>query len=215
MSIWRYITILLGLLSTHLAFAVEQIEVSALLGKKAVLILDGVQRIVAVGKPTPEGVELVSVEQDGVKLKIEGQTQYYPLGSKQVSSRYSKPTQLEERVYKDGTGMFRTVGSINGMPVNFLVDTGATSVAMNSNVAKRVGIDYIVSGQPMMVQTAQGVTRAWRVKLKRIRVGQIELSNIDAGVLEGGYPVEVLLGMSFLGKLKVEHQGEVMIMQTP
>ena len=52
------------------------------------------------------------------------------------------------------------------------------------------------------------------MKLDRLRVGTIELTNIDAAVLEGSYPVEVLLGMSFLGRLNVQHQGELMIMQT-
>ena len=214
MRILQIISILSGFFLTTVCSAVEQIEVSALLGKKAVLVIDGVQYIVAVGKPTQEGVELVSVEQDGVKLKIDGKTEYYAIGSKQLTSKYSKPKNTEERVYKDGTGMFRTGGSINGTLVSFLVDTGASSVAMNSNIAKRVGINYMLTGKPMRVQTAQGTTKAWSVKLDRLRVGTIELTNIDAAVLEGSYPVEVLLGMSFLGRLNVQHQGELMIMQT-
>ena len=193
-------------------FAIENIEVSGLLGTKASLIVDGKQQVVAVGQRTKEGVELVAIESDGVKLKIDGETRYYPLGSSQVSSKYSKRSQVQERIYKNGD-MFRTIGSINGVPVNLLVATGATSVAMNANGAKRVGINHLLEGQPMRVQTAQGVTNAWGVKLKSVIVGQIELNNIDAVVLEGAYPVEVLLGMSFLGQLNIQHQGEVMVLE--
>lgn len=214
MSAGRIIVFIASYSFACCCLAVEQIEVSALLGSKAVVKVDGVQHMLAVGQKTPQGVKLIAVENEGVQLKIDGKIKYYPLGSIQIATQFSKPKQTQERVYKDGSGMFRTAGSINGVTVSFLVDTGASSVAMNSNIAKRVGINYLLSGQPMMVQTAQGVSKAWQVKLDRVRVGQIELSNVTAGVLEGDYPIDVLLGMSFLGKLNVQHQGEVMLLET-
>jgi aspartyl protease family protein len=84
---------------------------------------------------------------------------------------------------------------------------------MNRNEARRLGIDYIVEGEPAYVQTASGVSEAYRVQLETIAVGKIKLNNIDAIVVEGDSPEEILLGMSFLGRLSVKHENEVMSLQ--
>ena len=81
--------------------------------------------------------------------------------------------------------------------MQFLVDTGATSIAMNENEARRLGIDYRVDGKPMVASTASGTSRGWRVTLDRVKIGGIELLGVEAAVIEGGYPTEALLGMSF------------------
>lgn len=110
--------------------------------------------------------------------------------------------------------MFRTVGSINGYPVNFLVDTGASIVAMNSIQAKRLGIQYLLDGNPTMVSTAGGNVAAYNIRLKNVSVGQIKLQDIDAVIIEGAHPEDVLLGMSFLGRLNVKNENEVMMLET-
>lgn len=214
MWVRKFLILYIAFTVPMLAAAAEQIEVSGLLGKKAVLIIDGKQALLAVGEKTKDGIELMAIEADGVRLKIDGETDYYPLGSSQVGTSYTKRSKVQERIYKDAMGMFVTTGTINGAMVNFMVDTGATSIAMNSNTARRIGINYLLDGKEIRVSTAQGVTNAWQIKLDRVRVGEIELRNVDAGVLEGSHPTEVLLGMSFLSRLKVEHQGEVMLLET-
>ncbi|WP_410966326.1 TIGR02281 family clan AA aspartic protease, partial [Salmonella sp. SAL4449] len=83
-----------------------------------------------------------------------------------------------------------------------LVDTGATSIAMNENEARRLGIDYRVDGKPMVASTASGTSRGWRVTLDRVKIGGIELLGVEAAVIEGGYPTEALLGMSFLNRVR-------------
>jgi aspartyl protease family protein len=105
--------------------------------------------------------------------------------------------------------MYSTVGSINGLPVTFLVDTGASSMALNASQARRLGIDYRVVGEPTFVGTASGVTKAYRVTLETVTVGQIKQSNITAVVIEGNHPAQVLLGMSFLGRLEILHEGSM------
>ncbi|MNJ70419.1 hypothetical protein D3C77_668750 [compost metagenome] len=85
--------------------------------------------------------------------------------------------------------------------MQFLVDTGATSVAINENQARRLGIDYRAAGQPLLVNTASGTAKAWRVRLNSVKVGAIDVLGVEAVVLEGESPSEALLGMSFLGRV--------------
>lgn len=189
------------------------IEVAGILGSKVVLVIDKRQRVLNTGEIAPEGVKVIDVDSGGATLEVHGERNYYALGSSRVSTVFVEPEVVEELIYKDSNGMYRTGGYINGLPVNFLVDTGATTVALNRNEARRLGLDYIVEGEPAYVKTASGVSEAYRVKLKTIAVGKIKFSNVDAMVIDSDSPEEVLLGMSFLGRLNVQHQNEVMSLQ--
>lgn len=190
-----------------------KIEIAGLLGDKAVLIINGQQQILQLGE-TVRGIKLVAVAAEGVTLEIDGRQDYYPLGSAQIGTSYSVSEKISERVYRDGSGMFRTMGSINGYPVNFLIDTGASIVAMNSNEAERLGIQYLLDGQPTMVSTASGNVEAYNIRLENVAIGQIKLSNIEAVVIEGTHPPDILLGMSFLRRLNVKNENEVMMLET-
>jgi len=117
------------------------------------------------------------------------------------------------QVWRDTAGMYTTVGSINGLPVTFLVDTGATAVAMNANQARRLGIDYRVTGRQSGVTTASGVEHAWAVTLDTVKVGDLELHNVGAVVLEGAHPATTLLGMTFLGRLEINNDGRLMTLR--
>ena len=106
--------------------------------------------------------------------------------------------------------MYRVVGSINGFPVRFLVDTGASSIAMNSAQARRLGIDYRVEGKPGMASTASGVVRSYGVVLDRVKVGDIELRNVRAEIIDGSHPQQVLLGMTFLSRVDMAREGQML-----
>jgi aspartyl protease family protein len=190
-----------------------RIEIAGLLGEKAVLMINGRQYVLQIGE-TVQGIKLLAVAAEGVTLEIDGREDYYPLGSAQVSTSYSVREKASERVYRDGNGMFRTIGSINGYPVNFLIDTGASIIAMNSNEAERLGIRYLLDGQPTMVSTASGNVNAYNVRLDNVAVGQIKLTDLQAVVIEGTHPEIVLLGMSFLSQLNVKNENEVMMLET-
>jgi aspartyl protease family protein len=191
-----------------------KIEVVGLLGEKAVLRIDGRQHILPIGKASPEGVKLVSIEAEGVTVEIDGRRESYRMGDTAIGTNYEKPVHVTEQVFKDTSGMFRATGTINGYPVNFLVDTGATTVAMNSNEARRLGIQYELNGIPGTVMTAGGTAQAYKVKLTSVSVGRIKLSNIDAVVIKNTQLDEVLLGMSFLGRLNVQHKDTIMLLET-
>ena len=131
-------------------------------------------------------------------------------GHSVVASPYKQKESATVIVSSDARGMYTTVGSINGLPVSFLIDTGATTIAMNAVQAKRLGIDFRITGQKTMVGTASGVAKAYQVTLNKVTLGAITRHNISAVVIEGGFPVQTLLGMSFLGQLDIQREGSVM-----
>ena len=104
-----------------------------------------------------------------------------------------------------------TDGQINGGPVRFLVDTGATAVSLSSADAARLGIDY-KKGRPGLMGTANGAAVAYRVKLDTVRVGDIVVNNVDAAVLEGNEMPFVLLGMTFLNRMEMKREGQTMVL---
>lgn len=190
--------------------AIENLDVAGLFGNKAVLVIDGKRYTLEVGESSPEGVKLVKTSLESAVLEIDGATKEYLMGKTTVGTHFESTKQKTVQVFKDSRGMYRANGVINGHPVEFLVDTGATSVAMNTLQAKRLGIQYMLEGEKGHVSTASGVAQAYYIKLNVVSIGSIKLHNIDAVVLEGAGPVEILLGMSFLSRLKVEHKGQVM-----
>lgn len=189
--------------------AADNVMVLGLFKDKAVVSINGKQYTLAPGQASPEGITLISASSNGAVLEAAGKRTTYPLGS-QVNTNFAAPKHIAVQLYPNAQGMYLTVGSINGLPVNFLVDTGATLVSMNAVEAKRLGIDFRVIGQPGMTSTASGVAPAYQIKLNRVRVGDIELRDVDALVLNGNNPTEVLLGMSFLNRLEIQHSGKMM-----
>ncbi len=95
-----------------------------------------------------------------------------------------------------------------------LLDTGATSIAMSSVEAKRLGIQYWLSGEKIMVNTASGMARAYAITLNRVQVGSIGINNVSATVVEGSNPQDILLGMSFLNRVDMTNSGNVMVLRS-
>ena len=205
----KFLSVILLALLCRTGFAAQQITVEALFGNKAMLMIEGVRHTLAVGQSTPDGVRLVDVNPHRAILEVGGKQQSYQPGSA-VSLSFSQRDQVEETVYADRMGMFKTFGSINGQPVHFLVDTGATLIAMNKSQAKKLGIQYRLRGKPSGASTASGYVRGYKVKLKSVTLGKIKRRNVDAMVIDGNHPGPILLGMSFLDKLKVEKSGDAL-----
>lgn len=194
------------------AVAVEKIEVQGLFAHKAVLSIDGKRHILAVGETSPEGVKLISAHSKAATLEVDGVRKEYQLGNT-VSTTFAPRQSLQETVFIDSGGMYRTFGSINGRSVRFLIDTGAGAVAMNSEQAKQLGIRYDKIGVESTVSTASGFSKAYQVRLKTVSVGGITERNVPAFVIEGNHPGPILLGMTFLGRLDIEHSGNAMTLK--
>jgi aspartyl protease family protein len=108
-------------------------------------------------------------------------------------------------------GHFMTDGQINGRTVQFMVDTGATTIAMSVADAKRIGLEY-QNGQTVQMSTANGVTQGWRVTLNTVRVGDVMVSGVEAVVSPGGMPY-VLLGNSFLSRFQMNRNNDQMVLE--
>jgi aspartyl protease family protein len=194
------------------AHAVERVVVRGLFANKAVVSIDGRQRLLQVGKRSPEGVLLISADSQSAVLEVNGQRRRYRLGS-EVSSSYAPNRTARLHIAPDSRGMYRTVGTINGQTVNFLVDTGASVIAMNTHEARRLGIPYRLTGVRGRVSTASGYAPAWYVTLRQVTVGELRLRNVRAVVLTGSHPPVTLLGMSFLGRINMQSRGRVMLLK--
>jgi aspartyl protease family protein len=216
MPLSRYLLCLLVLgISLHLTpvIAGMDVRVVGLFPDRAVLLVEGRQHLLKVGQTSPEGIKLVSASSESAVLLIDGEQVTARLDGR-VSAIKRPPATVEEvQVWRNTTGMYTTVGSINGLPVSFLVDTGATQVAMNAAQARRLGIDFHVIGTPAEVTTASGVERAWSVMLDAVKVGELEVRNVPAVVLEGSQPALTLLGMSYLGRIEISNDGQLMTLR--
>jgi len=192
--------------------AADDVRVVGLFSDRVVLLIDGQQRLLKAGQTSPEGVKLISATSEKAILLVNGKQVAARMDGR-VSARKRTPEVDEVQVWRNPTGMYTTVGSINGLLVTFLVDTGASAVAMNAREARRLGIDYRVVGRESGITTASGTERAWAVTLDTVKVGNLELRNVGAMVLEGEYPVTTLLGMSYLGQLEIDNDGRLMTLR--
>ncbi|MCB1774304.1 MAG: TIGR02281 family clan AA aspartic protease [Gammaproteobacteria bacterium] len=188
------------------------VRVLALFPGKAMLEIDGKRKVLAAGAPPHAGVRLVSADPARAIVEIGGERQELRLGSA-VSATYRKPTRREVRIISDATGSYFVDGLINGQPVRFLVDTGATSVAMSELHAAKLGILHRVEGQRVGVGTASGSTGGFSVNLRTVSVGGLRVTNVDAVVIDGDSPRNVLLGMSVLTEFEMDQRENLLILR--
>ena len=190
--------------------AVDQVTLHAVTKNKAIVLIDGARRVLVQGEKSPEGVRLVATDtrQEQAIVDIDGRREVLRLGV--VVSAFGRDSAGAVTLYAEANGYFYANGSINGSPVRFLVDTGATTIAINSKEAERLGIDYKRHGKAGVAGTAGGFVQMYAVKLASVEIGAIRLHNVDAGVIEGHFPREALLGMSFLGRVDMRRDGEKM-----
>jgi aspartyl protease family protein len=111
---------------------------------------------------------------------------------------------------RDRSGHYVADGEINGFEVTFLVDTGATDVALPEAAARRMGLEF---GPEMVVMTAAGPMKAWMTRLDRVSLGGLALTNVRGTITRGPLD-EVLLGMSFLRHFRITQQGDRLLIES-
>jgi aspartyl protease family protein len=175
--------------------------------KAAVLAVDGGNpKTVKVGQ-TWNGISVLSVEKDRAVVEIEGKKRVLQQGQHYRGAAPSSDRAQITLAAGPG-GHFVADGAINGGPVRFLVDTGATSIALPARDAERLGIDFR-KGQRGISSTANGPVAIYRVNLDSVRLGDIELKSVDAIVIEQGLDI-ALLGMTFLNRVEMKRDGQTM-----
>ncbi|HKO88308.1 MAG TPA: TIGR02281 family clan AA aspartic protease [Burkholderiales bacterium] len=187
--------------------AANSINLVGTFGTKALVSINGSSpKKMAPGDKSPEGILLVSVTSDSATFEVDGQRRTLKMGQHYAStSSGTAPTVI---LGADSRGHFVTQGMINGSAATFMVDTGASMVAISAGDAHRMNIKYR-DGEVGWVSTANGTVAAYRVRLDSVRVGAINLTGVDALITEAPMPY-VLLGMSFLNRLEMKRSGEQM-----
>jgi aspartyl protease family protein len=142
----------------------------------------------------------------------------HQLGGRVVSSLVTaKPVQAKPGVVylsRDmRSGHFHVDALVNGTVVNFLVDTGASDVALSTDDARRLGFDLDKLNYNMVYQTANGTTMAAQVKIDEIKVGDIAVRNVRASIGRGNMNMS-LLGMTFLNRIgSIEVKGDRLVLR--
>lgn len=194
----------IGLLFSSVSLADTQVNIVGLFSNKAVVIINGGKpKTLSIGQVI-DGVKLLAADSKTATLQIEGKNKTLGMGQA-ASVGVASGAVSSVTLYADTQGHFVSDCQINGVTLKFLVDTGATTVALNSGDAKFANIDY-KRGIPVQVSTANGVVTAYRVTIANLKIGAVTLSQVEGSVLEGGSPSVVLLGMSALNRLDMKRQ---------
>jgi aspartyl protease family protein len=186
----------------------SDITVSGLFTNKAVVQIDGGPlQTLSVGQKTPQGVVLVSVDRESATFDVDGQRMTLGLGRARMSA--TPPAAETVSITADVRGHFTADGQVNGQPVRFVVDTGASLVSISVSEAQRLSLDY-KKGQKALMNTANGATTGYLVQLDTVKVGGVTLHGVDAVVIEGTGFGSPLLGMSFLNRMNMKREGDIM-----
>ncbi len=223
----RYFLLLMTLLMSFFILAEDsnstdnpeaEIRIIALFENAAMIDIAGKQKLYRSGQSISPQIKLIkantrlatlSINDEVIELGLTNSTSIN-LQSLDKQVQPENNTEKIARIVRNNSGMFKTSGFINGVAVPFLVDTGATTIAMNEAYAKLIGISYRINGERGLAQTASGMVSTWQVTLAKVRVGGIELTNVEAAVLKGNFPDDILLGMSFLNRIKVDYDGPLL-----
>ena len=204
-SLCKAVILVAGLLTAGASVADTQVNIVGLFSNKAVLIINGGKpKTLSVGQAS-DGVKLIAADSQVATLQIEGNLKRLGMGQAASVMGKSSSGSASAVLYANSQGHFVSDCQINGASLKFILDTGATSVALNSGDAKFANIDY-KRGEPMQVSTANGVVTAYRVTIATLKIGSITLNQVEASVTEGGSPPLVLLGMSALNRLDMKRE---------
>jgi aspartyl protease family protein len=176
---------------------------------KALLVIDGEPHTVTVGT-TVRGVRLLTLSDAQAEVEVGAVRRTLALGAGAVRAGGSAASsRSNEIVLAAGpNGHFRTIGQINGKSVEFMVDTGASVVSLGQVEAERLGLDYR-NGAQGMARTANGSVPLRLIVLNSVRIGDVEVANVEAAVHPGSLGV-VLLGNSFLTRFQMKRENDVM-----
>lgn len=211
MSVNRFYILsgLAWLLAAASAAQATDIEVAGLFNGKAMVSINGSPAKIMAAGQTLQNVKLLSATSSAATFEVDGKKQTLGMGqsiSTAAGNNGAKPT---VKLTADGGGHFSATGSINGRPIRFMVDTGATTIAISTRTAQSMGIDLRKAGLGAS-STAAGVVRSYRVVFDNVKLGDISLNFVEGTVLDGMQDDFALLGNSFLSRLDMKREGTVL-----
>jgi len=192
----------------------QAVALQGMLGNQALLIIDGGAPTRVAPGGSHQGVKVLSTRGDEAVIEVGGQRRTLRVGESPASvvSGDASAARGSRIVLTAGSGgHFMAQGAINGRATRFLVDTGATAVSLGAVEADRMGIAYR-DGRPVQMGTANGVALGWLVRLASVRVGDVEVYDVEAVVGEQAMPY-VLLGNSFLTRFQMRRDNDQMVLE--
>lgn len=127
-------------------------------------------------------------------------------------SRIVEGGEREVVLERNRFGHYVASGAVNGHPVRFFLDTGATHVTVPAHIASDIGLE---PGPAVQAQTANGRVTVYATRLDRVRLGHIVIGNVPASINPAMDDDDILLGMSFLGELELVQRGDVLRLRAP
>lgn len=191
------------------AYAVD-LFVEALLPGVAVMQIDGKRVTLRKGQERG-GVKLIAADANKAVVEVAGKRRELRV-SQRISSAFTAPERRTLIVRRDTNLQYRTFAEINGVRMPVLIDTGANVVAMNGKHAQRAGIGDD-EGEASQVQTAGSVVPARSLVLDSVEIAGIRINRVDATVIDGDFPIDILLGISFLKHVDLEESGGILTLR--
>jgi len=190
----------------------DSLVLQALFNNKAMVKIDGRSVMLKKGKQI-SGYKLISADSYEAVIEYKGQRRRHVITGQPVQSKYPETAKLASvTILPDKRGMYVTTGSINGVGAEFLVDTGASVVAMNATHARTFHLS-MSGAMDVPVETASGKVTGKYVKLKSVQVGGIIVRDVGAVIIPGEFPKKILLGMTFLKNINMQRKDSVIMLQ--
>lgn len=204
----RFLLSALVLVLAPLPAWAQNVALTGIMGQRALLVIDGGAPAVLSPGDSRDGVTLISVESDRAVVELQGRRQSLRVGDQPVSVAAAPGSTDHSRVVLTAGpgGHFFSGGQINGASVRFLVDTGATEVSMSAQEADRIGLQYR-AGTPVLLNTANGAAQGYKIHLNSVRLGGVEVYNVEAIVTANPMPF-VLLGNTFLTHFQLRQEND-------
>jgi aspartyl protease family protein len=200
---------LIGLaFGAHSAWS-QTVSLHGVMGQQAMLVIDGQTHVVPAGR-TVQGVRVLGVGGDMADVEVAGKRSRLEVGARPVQlARISGSPGGQTIVLPAGDGgHFFAQGNVNGRVVPFMVDTGATSVALSLSQAQAIGLD-LKNARMGIGSTANGNVAVQVITLASVRIGDVTVHNVEAVILPMAMPY-ALLGNSFLSRFQMLRENDVL-----
>ncbi|WP_342720485.1 TIGR02281 family clan AA aspartic protease [Acidovorax sp. FHTAMBA] len=189
----------------------QAVALAGMLGSKALLVVDAnPPKAVGAGDEF-QGVKVIAVTKEEATIEISGARRTLRLGEAPVSVGARSGSGKRIVLMADSRGHFVNTGTINGRVMQYMVDTGASTIAIGRTDADRMVLNY-KNGEPVRMNTANGVAQGWRIRLDSVRLGDVEVLGVEAIVTPEPMPY-VLLGNSFLTQFQMTRINDQMVLE--
>ena len=189
----------------------QAVALAGMLGSKALLVVDANPPKAVGAGDEYQGVKVVAVTKDEATIEVNGTRRTLRLGEAPVSVGARGGRGKRVVLTADSRGHFVNSGTINGRVMQYVVDTGASTIAIGRSDADRMGLNY-QGAEPVRMNTANGVAQGWRIKLDSVRLGDVEVLGVEAIITPQPMPY-VLLGNSFLTQFQMTRINDQMVLE--